>query len=287
MASNDWERYKATIIRLYLFERVPLKDVISYMKEHHGFDRRKCHYEYQLKKWNVRKNADREVWPWVIHQVDKRGGRPFEVTLYDMPLSGKKVHKQMQRYRTIPTAEEFRTGSLHHPNAFLEHFLAAAGSIEIKPTGRVMTIVDSMWAISRNPIDFYNVARKLTATIPCHPSDSEVDATRLTNTDDTFRIVNEMLKVVFFRLSNNLDKIYDERTLQLHDELILGLFDSISHSNPQMLSSLFANEGATTKAVKEAVYGCAVRQRYYDIIERLLESGSGADSPFVGYLKQL
>ncbi|KAI1756055.1 hypothetical protein F4782DRAFT_526610 [Xylaria castorea] len=92
MSSDNWERFKAIILHLYLLEKTPLHE---------------SQYEYQFKKWGVKKYAKKKDWKNLGHQLEKRAGKQPEVTRFGIPLSPGKVRRTTQRYKSIPTANEF------------------------------------------------------------------------------------------------------------------------------------------------------------------------------------
>ena len=40
MASDDWEQHKLRIVLMYCVEKQSLQQIVSYMKEHHNFDKK-------------------------------------------------------------------------------------------------------------------------------------------------------------------------------------------------------------------------------------------------------
>ncbi|KAI0475841.1 ankyrin repeat-containing domain protein [Xylariaceae sp. FL0804] len=116
MAASDWERHKAIIVHQYCIESLKLPEVVAYMKEKHNFDRKPHQYLYQLEKWDVKKKIPREVWLYVAHQLRKRGNKRSQVTIHGLKIPMDRISRALQRYATIPTAEEF--GSMvHSPKA--------------------------------------------------------------------------------------------------------------------------------------------------------------------------
>ncbi|KAI0855133.1 Clr5 domain-containing protein [Xylaria cubensis] len=75
MASDDWERHKAIILHLYLLEKTPLHKATAYMQQEHNFTRKRSQYEYQFKKWGVKKNLKKEDWQHLRHQLQKKVGK--------------------------------------------------------------------------------------------------------------------------------------------------------------------------------------------------------------------
>ncbi|KAI1124379.1 ankyrin repeat-containing domain protein [Nemania abortiva] len=107
MAPDDWERHKATILSLFLLEKLSLQKVASYMQEKHNFVKNKSQYEYKLKKWGVKKKLSKEFWRYVDHQMKKRKGKKTEVTLFGVVLSEQRIHRERLRYAAIPSAKDF------------------------------------------------------------------------------------------------------------------------------------------------------------------------------------
>ncbi|KAI3336336.1 ankyrin repeat-containing domain protein [Xylariaceae sp. AK1471] len=317
MEPDDWERHKATILNLYLLEKKPLHQVASYMQQEHNFVKKQ--YQYKLKKWGVKKSLGKSFWRYVGHRVQTRKGKRSEITLFGIPLSEEKIRKEMQRYRTIPTADDFgkrlpspeipkgiivrvQTPSiiedipwpstlpwfnfknrvlpaLHNHSAFLKEFFAALASEDSLYQHDGRSGSESLYAISRNPIKLRKAILHLTSTIPDDDIDRHHKNEALVERDVPLSMATEMLRVVFFRLSNNMEKFSSEKQLRVHDQFVLHLVEAVSRSNPEISSSLFSGNCATTNAIKEAVYGSAIREKNYMIVSRLLESGVDPNLP--------
>ncbi|KAI0142638.1 ankyrin repeat-containing domain protein [Xylariaceae sp. FL1272] len=107
MTSDDWEQNKTIILTQYLLERLSLQDVASYMEENHGFTKKKSQYEYQLKKWGVKKNVSREFWQYAGYRINQRLPKKTKLTLFGVHLPETKVQKEILRYTTITTSSDF------------------------------------------------------------------------------------------------------------------------------------------------------------------------------------
>ncbi|KAI8951636.1 ankyrin repeat-containing domain protein [Xylaria longipes] len=314
MASDDWERHKAIILHLYLLEKTPLHHVVSYMQQKHNFAKKKSQYEYQFKKWGVKTNLKKEDWQHLRHHLQKRTGIQSEVTLFGAPLSPNRVRKKTQRYSAIPTARDFgkrppspevpnemfvrvRTPTiieeniwpflpwfrfknrvlpaLRDPSGLLGMFFAALGSEESLFQCNENTIFQRLFDISRNPLQLRKATFHLTSMIPDDSVGGRQKAEALARKELSLSMATEMLKLVFFSLSNNHNIPYqNERNLRVHDRLVLHLIEAVSYSNPEMLSCIYSTgHCATTNAIKEAVYGSAIREKNYALVSRLLESG--------------
>ncbi|KAI1329823.1 ankyrin repeat-containing domain protein [Xylariaceae sp. FL0255] len=315
MASSDWEQYRSTILNLYLIEKLPLRDVITYMNKEHSFTKNKSQYEYQFKKWGIRKNFSKQLWRFLDHHMKKRNGRATEITLHGLVIPLEKVHKETTRYADIPTAFEFgrreaspsmpkglairvKTPSitnlvfwpstlpwfefkaqvlpaLRDPSAFLKFFIPENIRDEFSLySGANMgtTILSAL----RNPHKFHQSILHLTKSIP---QDIMVDysvseAPSIGSLSAS--IAKTLLEVFFFRLSNGLERHFDNREmLREHDQLVLHLVKAVSRSNPGLLDEMLSKrkDNLTSNSVKEEVYGCAIRERDYELVGKLLDSG--------------
>ncbi|RWA04437.1 hypothetical protein EKO27_g10669 [Xylaria grammica] len=125
MASDDWEQHKLSIVSMYLIDRQPLQHIVSYMKEHHNFDKKPNQYQYRLQTWGVKKNATKDIWAYIAHRVRKRErkGKMPKVMLYGVPIPEARLRKEIQRYTSIPTAADFgkRAPSPKTPEGGLIH----------------------------------------------------------------------------------------------------------------------------------------------------------------------
>ncbi|KAI0813581.1 ankyrin repeat-containing domain protein [Xylaria sp. FL0064] len=313
MSSDDWECFKATILHLYTIENLPLNKVARYMQHEHGFAKTKSQYEYQFKKWHIKKYAKNKDWKHLRHQLERRAGKECEVTMFGIPLSPGRVRKETQRYAYIPTASEFgrtltspesRSGviiraqtptivenitwpsllwfrfkntvllpTLQEPSALLRNFFAARSSRQF----------------------VFHFIPELVNTIP-NDNIHEQEATgTLTQKDSSFLVAKEVLKVIFFCLSNRIvpfiplsfGGLVHQEAVQAHDYFVLQLVEAVSHTNPEMISSILHGRCITTKVIREAIYGSAIREKHYMIVSYLLESGVDPDLPIIAPRKKL
>ncbi|KAI1323201.1 ankyrin repeat-containing domain protein [Xylariaceae sp. FL0255] len=322
MAHDNWQQHKATIILMYAIDRKPLSEVIDYMRKEHNFDQKKHQYEYQLKKWKVKKNIPKEHWQYISHCIRKRKKKEkkSEVFVHGIPIPEDRIRREMQRYTTIPIHSQFgkRLPSPASPGDEIVRVRSpsVAELISLWPdnlpwfefSSRVITKLhlssDPLNAFLRvlgshsdpqklpekpNPLSLYAVATDLSNLrkiflhhsnyVPKRPQEGSEQIDFLTSSRDSQLIAAEMLKIIFFRLSNKLDCAESHDQQQLHDQLMLHLWKEISRSNPQLFSDLFASSCATTDAIKEAMYGCAIRQRELTMVSRLLDSGIDSNIP--------
>ncbi|TGJ84984.1 hypothetical protein E0Z10_g3781 [Xylaria hypoxylon] len=272
MASNDWERHKATILNLYLLERTPLHEVVSYMQQKHDFAKKESQYQYQFKKWGVRKNSRKKDWQHLRHQLQKRIGKQSEVTLFGFPLSAGKVRKETQRYAAIPTANEFgrkvpspevydgmmvRAQSpsivedimwpplpwfhfkniilptLRHPSNLLKILFNSLSSNNNFVQYQGNNAFSLLYKNSRNPLELREVILHLSNVMPDDSRDTRQKAEATEQKELPLLMATEILKLVFFHLSNNIRPGYNTQD--------------------------------------EAVYGSAIREKNYMIVSRLLD----------------
>ncbi|KAI1175865.1 ankyrin repeat-containing domain protein [Nemania sp. FL0916] len=318
MASNEWERHEATIIYLFILENTPLKQVRIRMKEKHNFDKTIGQYEYQLKKWGIKKNANKDAFRYVAHRVNKRRGKQSEITIYGMPVSKARARRQIQRHTNIPTAAEIRARlqsqspktpegmeicvatpppmalnsswprrlpwfsfkervlpTLRNPSGLLEALFDMA--IKFKEPNIVVGSEHSSGFLWTHPLQLRRTVRHLSQAIPNDDFDRQLEPGALARNESHPCLATEMLKVIFFSLSNNLSSNYFGRTLDDHHQFLICLVRAVSSSNPEMLSVLFSGKCVTTRAIREAVYASALREKHYEILERLLQSGVSPD----------
>ncbi|KAJ2992985.1 hypothetical protein NUW58_g1985 [Xylaria curta] len=306
MASDDWERYKATILSLYLLENTPLHQVVSYMKTNHNFVRSKSQYYTQLtKKWGIKKNVDKRAWQYAAYHVNKRKGKKSEITFFGIPVPEERARREIQRYTGIPTANEFgvRLPSPEMPgemiirvktppamesdiswpstlawflfkNRVLPALRNTSGLLKAffdMPIQREepATVADTrspLCGARRSPLGFRQAIRDLSDAIPNDLIDRQQWLALARNKSDPC-LVTEMLKVIFLGLSNNL-KVFGG-TRRFRDQFLISLVRAVSHSNPEMLSVLFSGNCAATKAIQDVVYGSAIRENNYEFVARL------------------
>ncbi|KAK5634016.1 hypothetical protein RRF57_009730 [Xylaria bambusicola] len=230
MASREWDQHKALIIQLYAIERRSLQDVI------------KNQYIYQLNKWGAKKNLKREYWKHLNHQLRERAEKQTEVTLFDVPLSLKRVRRSTQRYNGIPTAADFgksvpsrgsisemavRTQTppliemviwpplpwfdfknrifprLKHPSALVNTLFATFGSDDLFLQYDERDAVKSLFKVLRNPPELRSVASELTKRIPQDSIDRQQREEALEPRNFTLSMATDLLRLMFFNLSNN------------------------------------------------------------------------------------
>ncbi|TGJ81565.1 hypothetical protein E0Z10_g7206 [Xylaria hypoxylon] len=322
MASDDWEQHKLRIVLMYSIERQSLQHIVSYMKEHHNFDKKPNQYEYRLKTWGIKKNAPKDVWPYVAHRIQKRKqkGKRSKVMLYGVAVPEERLRKETQRCTNIPTALEFGTrlpsprapeGEIVHirspsviefdylwpetlPWFQFEHnvlsilqqrsdllnvVLTASGS---NTTGLRYPKYESflsLFSMSEDAFMLRKAVLRYSKLIPKNYRDGNQETKALMSTQDSSSIAIDMLKVIFFRLSNNIYQFPNPDARHPHDQFVLQLVNTLSHSNPEIMSSLLSDRCRTSNAIKEAIYKSAIREKSYAIAARLLESGVNPNMP--------
>ncbi|KAI1127479.1 ankyrin repeat-containing domain protein [Nemania abortiva] len=327
MASDDWERHKATILHLYLLEKAPLRHVVSCMQKNHGFAKTKSQYEYQLKKWGVKKKIGKKYWQNLRQQLKRRTGKESEVILFGIPVSPSRVRKETRRYTSIPTAKEFGKRSpgpelpdgvmvrvqtppiiedimwpplpwfqfknrifptLRNPSGLLNTFLAALGfEKEYFYYDDKESPFAPLFDIIKNPSELRRAALHLTNMVPDDAVGRRQKAENLTQQQLSVSMATEILKLVFFSLSNNNIPNWDVRGVRIHDRFVLRLIEVVSRTNPEMSSCFFSGYCTATKTIKEQVYRSAIRERNYAIVSRLLESGVDPNMTIPGFYHQL
>ncbi|KPM40877.1 hypothetical protein AK830_g5729 [Neonectria ditissima] len=116
----DWLRYKATIRRLYLGEEMPLKELVTEVGNL-GLVVTKAQLEYKLKKWEFRRNVDKETWASIDRKVSrrKRKGKESQVIHYGKRLKSSTIEKETNRHRDMANSSHptFRLPypSVHSP----------------------------------------------------------------------------------------------------------------------------------------------------------------------------
>lgn len=168
-----------------------------------------------------------------------------------------------------------RLKELRNPSALLRTFFAALGSEERFYQCEGNSVFESLFELSRNPLEFRKMAFRLTNIIPDDTVGGRQKAEASTDKQLTLSMATEMLKLVFFRLSNGIvPKFYwHERDIRAHDRFVLHLVEAVSRTNSEMSAFIFSSHCTTADAIKEAVYGSAIRERNYTIISHLLDSG--------------
>ncbi|GAW24103.1 hypothetical protein ANO14919_136840 [Xylariales sp. No.14919] len=319
MASDDWEQHKLRIVSMYLIDRQPLQHIVSYMKEHHNFDKKPNQYQYRLQTWGVKKNATKDVWPYIAHRVRKRErkGKMPKVMLYGVPIPEARLRKEIQRYTNIPTAADFgrRAPSPKTPEGGLIH-VRSPSVIEfdymwpetlpwfqfefnlrtaLRQTSSLLSAFlttfrsntpgnrypenqdqPSLVSKSGNSLMLHNAILQYSKLVPKNHRTTDDKTETLVQTQDSYSIAIDMLKAIFFRLSNNFG-IFEHHSQdylqQPHDRFTLQLVEVLSHSNPQLISGLLSDHCWTSSAIKESIYKSAIREKNYPIVSRLLQAG--------------
>ncbi|KAI1366733.1 ankyrin repeat-containing domain protein [Xylaria arbuscula] len=314
MSSDNWEQYKAIICHLYLTENRRLRDVALYMQQEHSFSKKNHQYEFQLKKWGVRKNARKEDWKDLRRRLKKREGKQSEVTRFGIPLSPRKIRKELQRYTHIPTASEFGKRSpspenlngvivraqtpvliekvtwpslswfnfkntvllptLCDPSSFLRVFSTTLTSRPLDFDFQEGIPFDPLYGILGHRVDVRKGIFRFTRALP----DDNVNEQQGTNTvaqkDPLFSTAAETLKLIFFHISNNTIPSFVIPSQENIDEFVLQFVEAVLRTNLEMLSRILFGRCITTQVIREAVYKSAIREKHYIVVSRLLESKS-------------
>ncbi|KAI5927288.1 ankyrin repeat-containing domain protein [Camillea tinctor] len=98
--SRDWTPHRSTIRSLYLYQNKPLKYIIDYMRDNHGFSASKSEYERQLKVWRCRKNGTPEIWEYVARELRARESEGSQSDVY---IDGNIIDKAIVKRRTAPS----------------------------------------------------------------------------------------------------------------------------------------------------------------------------------------
>ncbi|CAJ2504471.1 Uu.00g118650.m01.CDS01 [Anthostomella pinea] len=318
MVSHEWEEHKSTIVYLFCIEKRRLDKISIHMKERYNFDKKKSQYEYQLKKWGVKKNVPKEVWQYIDHQIQKRGARKTEVRLFDRPTPISEIARDLKRHRKFPTALEFGksiaspktpdggivrvaspvilhsrsvwpktlpwfqfrekvTLTVRQPSVLIESVLKAEGFSDALVWTSATQLPTSEIAAT-NPLSPYASISRLANSVPELHEGEHREAQELLYKGDAQTITTELLKAVLFRLSNNLDgQLRDQDDQREHDQFILHLIEEVSKSDLDLLLGLLSTDFPTTNAIKEAIYGCAIRERRHTVVSQLLEAGVNPD----------
>ncbi|KAF7557939.1 hypothetical protein G7Z17_g302 [Cylindrodendrum hubeiense] len=106
---DEWLRCKADIRRDYLVRNVTLKELVAKVGEL-GLTVTKAQLEYQLKKWNFKKNMDESAWLYVAHQLKKRKARESEVIYNGKRLKLSTIENETERHRDRAPFAPFAPG---------------------------------------------------------------------------------------------------------------------------------------------------------------------------------
>lgn len=171
----------------------------------------------------------------------------------------------------------------------MKTFFTALGSEEnlFRHEGITSSAFESLYELSRNPWELSKAILHLTSSIPDDSIGACQDTRAPAQKDSTLLIATEVLKLIFFRLSNNLTPERDytidwrdcKRVLRVHDQFVMHLVEAVSRTHPEMLSSILSGSCVTTNAIKESVFRSAIRQKNYIIVSRLLQSGVDPNLP--------
>ncbi|KAK5637673.1 hypothetical protein RRF57_013388 [Xylaria bambusicola] len=130
-----------------------------------------------------------------------------------------------------------------------------------------------LYDISRNPSELHKAASLLADVVPNKSAVTSQKTDTLAHEQPSSWMAKKIIQFVFFRVSNKDIPRYHELELRAYDKSLLQFVESVSRSNPEITSSIFSGYCATTNAIKEAVYGSAIRERNHAMVLRLLESG--------------
>ncbi|KAK1754864.1 ankyrin repeat-containing domain protein [Echria macrotheca] len=99
---EEWEIHKADIRRLYLVQELPQKDLLAEVKRL-GLNVTKAQLEYRLKLWNLRRNIDKDTWPYINDRIKKRAqaGKKSEVIYCGRRVKDSTVRKETNRNQAV------------------------------------------------------------------------------------------------------------------------------------------------------------------------------------------
>ena len=74
----------------------------------------KAQYELQFKKWNLRKNMNKEEWNFVHHRIEKRRheGKESETYFRNALVPNKKVKKETSRHLPPTFEHTYPSGNI-------------------------------------------------------------------------------------------------------------------------------------------------------------------------------
>ncbi|KAG8530638.1 uncharacterized protein KY384_004676 [Bacidia gigantensis] len=99
-SDDDWELHRATLERLYSTEGRPMRQVISYMRESHGWDVKRNQYEKWLTtRWRLRKHNSSQAWRELYPHVRdlERTGKSAEVWIGGKRQSTPTIERELKR----------------------------------------------------------------------------------------------------------------------------------------------------------------------------------------------
>ncbi|KAI1126854.1 ankyrin repeat-containing domain protein [Nemania abortiva] len=164
---------------------------------------------------------------------------------------------------------------LHRPKELLKQLFAFVGT-DILTHNEQQGSAKSIYAASRDPQTFYQVILGLKRILPENAIEEGQSAESLIHKGDPLTMATAMLKVVLFHLSNGSLSQWNKVTeieLRTKDRFILHLVNAVWNSNRQLLSAILGDSSESSNVIKEIVFGCAVRQKSYDNVRRLLKCG--------------
>ncbi|KAF4628877.1 hypothetical protein G7Y89_g9276 [Cudoniella acicularis] len=120
----EWGVHKGVIEKLY--QNKTLSEVMTLMKQDHGFIAKKAQYTRKFKQWNFSKNSTSDKWKFVARKLEKRKheGKESETYINGKLIPNKKIQKEISRYTlhsyysTLGTVEFTRRQVHQHYPAF-------------------------------------------------------------------------------------------------------------------------------------------------------------------------
>ncbi|KIX04176.1 uncharacterized protein Z518_07730 [Rhinocladiella mackenziei CBS 650.93] len=114
---NAWETHKDIMRRLFLTEKMSLRDVMDYMKNTYNFQASKAQYERQFKKWKLREHLKSSDWRAIRRRIENRRRRGKKSDLYvdSILIKGDKIRKETSRHDWPTVQERYGQGTLHNP----------------------------------------------------------------------------------------------------------------------------------------------------------------------------
>ncbi|KAF7508309.1 hypothetical protein GJ744_009454 [Endocarpon pusillum] len=121
---SEWERHRSLITSLYTTEHKPLKEVISILKDQHGFIATPRQYKERIKAWNLRKNLKSEEIEYVLRSLPKdqlqdaiMDPSQSEVTVKGRTLRLSLLQRYLRRTRFSQTPERCSPASSTRPQS--------------------------------------------------------------------------------------------------------------------------------------------------------------------------
>ena len=97
---DKWEKHRETIIRMYVDEETCLEEVMSYMREKHGFRACEQAYKQTLRRWEVGKNIPASAMSFMVAKAEARRKEEGKETVFywhDRPVQPKKLDRFKRR----------------------------------------------------------------------------------------------------------------------------------------------------------------------------------------------